>query len=168
MNARIKMLRKTLDLTQQEFGDRIGIKRNSVALIENGRNTSDQTIFAICREFNVNEAWLRTGEGDMFQKTPESELDALVKKYGLSDGARILIEKFVNLKPDQQNVIINFMKDAAVALAETGSPIAGPGSEIDIDAEVESYRRALELQRRVVEESSASSGPGDAAASKIS
>lgn len=169
MNERLKKLRKALDMTQQEFANKVGVKRNTIAQYEGGRNEPiDSVISLICREFNVSETWLRTGEGDMFQKTPESELDALVKKYGLSDGARILIEKFVNLKPDQQNVIINFMRDAATALAETGSSIAGPGSEIDIDAEVESYRRALELQRRVVEESSASSGPGDAAASKIS
>ena len=54
MHERIRKLRKTLELTQQEFGKRIGMKRNSIALIEGGRNTSEQTIFAICREFNVN------------------------------------------------------------------------------------------------------------------
>lgn len=66
LNERIKKVRKALDLTQQEFGKKIGMKQNTIALIEGGRNTSDQTIFAICREFNVNETWLRTGEGDMF------------------------------------------------------------------------------------------------------
>ena len=81
LNERIKILRKRLDLTQQEFGERIGIKRNSVALIENGRNTSEQTIFAICREFNVNEEWLRFGIGDMYK--PEPKIDELAYLMGM-------------------------------------------------------------------------------------
>jgi transcriptional regulator with XRE-family HTH domain len=55
MNERIRKLRRILDLTQREFGERIGMKQNTIALIEGGRNTSDQTIMAICKEFNVNE-----------------------------------------------------------------------------------------------------------------
>ena len=70
MNERIKKVRKSLELTQQEFAERIGMKRNSIALIENGRNTSDQTVFAICREFNVNEEWLRTGAGECSRLLP--------------------------------------------------------------------------------------------------
>lgn len=67
MNERLKKLRKALDLTQQEFADRIGIKRNSFANYETGRNTPiDAIIVSICKEFNVNENWLRTGKGDMF------------------------------------------------------------------------------------------------------
>lgn len=67
MKDRIKKLRKELDLTQQEFADRIGIKRNSYANYETGRNTPiDAIIISICREFNVNEEWLRNGTGEMF------------------------------------------------------------------------------------------------------
>ena len=67
MSVRIKELRKALGLTQQEFADRIGIKRNTVANYETGRNEPVDAIFSlIVREFNVNEAWLRTGEGEMF------------------------------------------------------------------------------------------------------
>lgn len=67
MNERIKELRKALGLTQQEFADRIGIKRNSFANYETGRNTPlDAIVISIIREFNVNEAWLRTGAGEMF------------------------------------------------------------------------------------------------------
>lgn len=74
MHERIKQLRKILNLTQKDFGMRIGMKQNTIALIEGGRNTSDQTVFAICREFNVSEEWLRTGSGDMFVKIPEEDL----------------------------------------------------------------------------------------------
>jgi transcriptional regulator with XRE-family HTH domain len=67
LNERIKKLRRTLDLTQQEFADKIGIKRNSLANYETGRNTPiDAIVVSICREFNVNEEWLRNGTGEMF------------------------------------------------------------------------------------------------------
>ena len=73
LGERIKKVRKALDLTQQEFADRIGMKRNSIAQVEMGRNTSEQTIFSICREFNVNETWLRTGEGELFLQLSRDE-----------------------------------------------------------------------------------------------
>lgn len=67
MNERLKKLRKALDLTQQKFADKLGVKRNTVGQWECGVNSiTDQVIIAICREFNVNEDWLRTGEGEMF------------------------------------------------------------------------------------------------------
>lgn len=81
LGERIKKVRKALDLTQQEFADRIGMKRNSIAQVEMGRNTSDQTITSICREFNVSETWLRTGEGEMFiQVTRDEQIAAWVGK----------------------------------------------------------------------------------------
>lgn len=74
MNERLKKLRKTLDLTQQEFADRIGIKRNSLANYETGRNTPiDAILISICREWNVNEEWLRTGNGEMFIELTRDE-----------------------------------------------------------------------------------------------
>ncbi len=77
MKERLKKIRKTLDITQQEFADRIGIKRNSYANYEIGRNIPiDAIILSICREFNVNEDWLRTGAGgdeNMFVKLSEDE-----------------------------------------------------------------------------------------------
>ena len=67
MNERLKKLRKELDMTQQEFADSIGIKRSTMATYEAGRNIPiDAVVSLICREFNVNEKWLRTGEGEMF------------------------------------------------------------------------------------------------------
>ena len=67
MNPRIKKLRRELDMTQEKFGAEIGVKGNTVAQWESGRNDPpDSAIVSICREFNVNEHWLRTGEGEMF------------------------------------------------------------------------------------------------------
>ena len=67
MKDRFKELRKELNVTQQEFADKLKISRNFVAQIEMGSKVpSDRTSDDVCREFNVNEEWLRTGNGDMF------------------------------------------------------------------------------------------------------
>lgn len=74
MKTRIKKLRKTLELTQQEFADRIGMKRNTVANYETGRNDPSASVVSlICREFNVNEEWLRNGTGEMFIEVSEDD-----------------------------------------------------------------------------------------------
>lgn len=74
VNERIRELRKILDLNQTEFGTRIGIKQGSIAAYESGvRTPMDTVILSICREFNVNETWLRTGEGEMFAPMSRSE-----------------------------------------------------------------------------------------------
>ena len=74
MQERIKALRKTLGLTQQNFAERIGVKRQTVAQYEIGRNIpTDMAINLICREFGVDETWLRTGEGEMFRARTQSE-----------------------------------------------------------------------------------------------
>lgn len=76
MNNRIKELRKQLRLTQQQFAERIGSVQNTITGYETGRRVpSGQVIALICREFGVNEAWLRTGEGEMFAPVdPENQL----------------------------------------------------------------------------------------------
>ena len=68
MGERIKELRKQLGLTQQEFSEKIGIKRNSLANYEIGRNEPiDAIVSLICRVYHVNEEWLRTGNGEIFE-----------------------------------------------------------------------------------------------------
>lgn len=64
---RIKEIRKYLNLTMEKFGGRLGVGRTAISNIENNnRNLTDQMAVSICREFDVNETWLRTGEGEMF------------------------------------------------------------------------------------------------------
>lgn len=81
MNTRIGEVRKSLGLNQQEFASRIGLTRNYVSLIETGgRTPSERTVSDICREFNVNEKWLRTGEGSMsVSKTLHQEMVEIVQ-----------------------------------------------------------------------------------------
>lgn len=81
LKDRFKELRKELNVTQQEFADKLKISRNFVAQIEMGSKVpSDRTIDDVCREFNVNEEWLRNGTGEPFQ--PENKNDEIFKLFG--------------------------------------------------------------------------------------
>lgn len=105
MNERIKLLRNTLQMTQQEFADRIKVKRNTVATYEMGRSVpSDSAIALICKVFSVNETWLRTGTGDMFlQENKDTQISQMldeVIKANESDFKRRLISALSNLDDD--------------------------------------------------------------------
>ena len=74
MQNRIKQVRKALNLNQAEFGERIGVKQSTVTAYECGNRTPlDAVIAMICKTFNVNETWLRTGEGEMFAPVDSSD-----------------------------------------------------------------------------------------------
>lgn len=117
---RIKKIRKELDLTQQKFGERLGVKGNTIAQYELGRsNPVDSVISLMIREFNINETWLRTGEGEMFKSTPSDILEQLAIEYNLSNASSIAVEKFVNLKPEKRNELIEFFLDVSKAILDS-------------------------------------------------
>ena len=119
MKERIKKIRRELNLTQQEFAERIGIKRNTIANYETGRNDPvDSVISLICREFNVREEWLRTGEGEMFKPKPSDILDQLAYKYKLFNFDYVMIEKFLAMPPDLRRAIYDHFHDLDAALSE--------------------------------------------------
>ncbi len=84
MKDRIKQIRKIKNLTQQEFATKLGIKRSTISNYEMGRNTPvDSVISLICREFHVNEEWLRNGTGEkcLFLKVVKTKLKTLSENY---------------------------------------------------------------------------------------
>lgn len=110
MKNRIRELRKELGLTQAEFGERLGIKANTVGNYETGlRVPSDAIIFSICREFDANEDWLRTGSGDMFiTKTRSQEIvDFMSELMNDPDDSfkRRFIESVAQLSEEEWKVI---------------------------------------------------------------
>ena len=110
IGERIKQLRKELGMTQAKFGERVGIKQPSLAAIESGENTpSDQTVAFICREFRVNEEWLRTGAGEMFIPSPETVVDKLAEDYRLCPEARAMVAQFITLDPEAQLAVFKYM-----------------------------------------------------------
>lgn len=83
---RVKQIRKGKKLTLEKFGERVGVTKQTISRIENGINSlTDQMILSICREFNVNEEWLRNGNGDMFKK-PSDEVGYYVEELLEYDG----------------------------------------------------------------------------------
>lgn len=98
MHTRIKKLRKALDLTQQKFADTLGVKRNTVGQWECGINSiTDQMFKSICREFNVNEEWLRYGTGDMFLPADRNSDIARLTKLLLNEENDSFKNRFISM-----------------------------------------------------------------------
>lgn len=119
LNERIKKLRKALGLTQQEFAERLNIGRGTLANYEVGRNEPiDAVIALICKEFNVNDEWLRTGEGGdaaMFvQRSEEDELAAAVDRLKIGQSAefkRRLVVALSTLKEEHWLLLEEKLKE---------------------------------------------------------
>ena len=95
---RVKEVRKALGLTLDKFGEKVGVKKQTVSRIENGvNNVTDQMVLSICREFNVNYDFLMNGEGEMFDDLPQTVLDELCAQYDLDDLDRTLVEMYLEM-----------------------------------------------------------------------
>ena len=110
MNERIALVRKSLGLTQEKFAEQVGLSRNFMWMIESGtRVPSDRTISEICREFNVNETWLRTGEGEMFNQITRSEkITAFLTDITADEGddfKRRFVEMLAELEPEDWKLL---------------------------------------------------------------
>lgn len=109
VGERIKRIRLSSKLSQEKFGEKIMVTGASVSLLESGRNNpSDQTISLICREFNISETWLRTGEGEM--EVPVAEDDKIADFIsdvlkGKPDIRRRLISALARLDPEDWDLI---------------------------------------------------------------
>lgn len=117
MKNRIKALRKDLGLTQEKFAERLNIKRNTLANYEIGRNEPiDAVVSLICREFNVNEDWLRTGQGDMYDIPLDDTAIAASnilenEDVPFYDTIKRIIQIYEKLDFDAQNVINKEIED---------------------------------------------------------
>lgn len=107
MNERIKILRKQLKLTQEQFASKLGVKRAAIGQVETGyNNVSEQLIKLICFNYNVNESWLRTGKGEMFEKSDNLE-DLL---SDASDLEKSIIAAYLSIDADlRDQVIVQFL-----------------------------------------------------------
>ena len=113
MNERIKQLRKALGYTQQEFADRIGVKRNTIAQYEIGRNEPiDSVVNLICKEYNVNPDWLRDGSGEMFIDPATFSLDEYAQANNLNKTEFSIIRGFMELDPTTRQAIYNIFVNA--------------------------------------------------------
>lgn len=108
---RVKLLRNSLNLSQEKFGERINMKKNSISQIENGvNNLTDIVAKSISNEFNVNYFWLRDGEGDMYIDAPETVIDELKRTYDLSEFEEKLLKQYLVLSKDERDVLQKIIK----------------------------------------------------------
>lgn len=113
MKDRIKQLRKVLGMTQQKFADAIGVKQNTVAQYEMGRNEPIESVInLICKEYNVNPDWLRNGTGEMFVDPETFSLDEYAQANNLSKTEISIVRGFMELDPGVRNAIYNVFKKA--------------------------------------------------------
>ena len=132
MNERIRQLRKELGLTLEKFGEKIGVSRSAMGNIENGvRGVTDQMFKSICREFNVREEWLRTGEGEMFVQMNRDERVADIVKKALASDDEFVINTFTalgQLTPAEWDLVKKFINtikgDTPPAASSSGSSSA--------------------------------------------
>lgn len=108
---RVKEIRKALGLSQEAFGERIGISDPAVSKIEKGINIpSEQTIRSICREFNVDYFWLTEGIGnEMFIEKENDSIKLVAEEYGLTDSEADMIVKFLKLTPNEREILTNII-----------------------------------------------------------
>jgi len=111
MNERLKLIRKALSLNQAAFGDRLGVTPTAISRIEKGeRSLTDQMFLAISREYNVNENWLRTGNGDMFVHPDTFSLDELAKKNNLTPLELDIVKALMTIDEKARQSLVGHFK----------------------------------------------------------
>ncbi|MGF0096415.1 helix-turn-helix domain-containing protein [Peptoniphilus sp. SGI.035] len=109
MNERVKELRQALGLSGEKFGEKIGLSRFAISNIENGKNSvTDQTIKLICLTYNVNEDWLRTGEGEMFIANDGISLDELISKNNVDPLEIDILKAYFSLPKDIRKSALDY------------------------------------------------------------
>ena len=171
MNERIKKLRKALGLTQQEFADRIGTKRTNIAKYETGTNIpSSAVIPLICREFNVNETWLRTGEGEMFRQTEEDAVSRLCEELHASDLEAGIIRAYFRIDPKIRDAFMRRLLEEVqaeypAADQEQAAPVSAAADRADLEREADEFAamaREQFLAEKIRESQTSSASGSDA------
>ncbi|WP_455618861.1 helix-turn-helix domain-containing protein [Eisenbergiella sp.] len=111
---RIKEIRKSLGLTLEKFGEKIGMKKNSVSQLENGKNSvTEQVIKSICREYSVDYVWLTTGEGEMFIESDDDIIETIDRiMIGENEFHKNLFKTFARLDESELLALESIMNKA--------------------------------------------------------
>ena len=111
IGERLRTLRNTLNLSQDDFGKRLGVSNTAISKLEKSeRNLTEQMLLSICREFRVDYFWLTEGKGEMFTGTPESVIDEIAEDYDLDDIDKKMLEKYLTLSKEERNFIKGYFK----------------------------------------------------------
>lgn len=143
-NERIKELRKALKLSQESFGNAIGLTKSSISNVEKGvRNVTEQHIKLLSTAYNVSELWLRTGEGEMFIESGTFSLDQKAKQHNLSDLEIDIMKGYMELSKDTREDLLNLFSTMFSKHSTNVEKSVDP-----IDKELASYRVELEQEKK--------------------
>lgn len=116
---RIREVRKALGLTLEKFGEKIGMKKNSISQLENGKNSvTEQVVKAICREYNVDYMWLTTGDGEMFIDTDDDFIERIDRIMAGEDEARKSLFKFMLELSDEDIAALDRLMKKAIEFTQ--------------------------------------------------
>lgn len=116
---RIREVRKALGLTLEKFGEKIGMKKNSVSQLENGKNSvTEQVVKAICREYNVDYMWLTTGDGEMFIDSDDDFIERIDRIMAGEDEARKNLFKFMLELSDEDIAALDRLMKKAIEFTQ--------------------------------------------------
>lgn len=161
MKERLKKLRKTLNLKQETFGEKIKLSRSHVSSLENGvREVTDRIISDICREFNVDEHWLRTGEGGedvIFVENDSAIIAELANEYKLDAVDIKIIEHYIKLPDEDRKKIKNYIVDLAAQINSIDKPslldvTATTDIEVEEKAEDRAEREGEAIKQKYIKE----------------
>ena len=125
IGERLKMVREAHRMPQDRFAQMIGTTSSAISRYEGGlRGVPVPIIMSICREFNVNRAWLETGEGEMMAETQSRTLDRIAARYGKSDILRSVLDVYADLTDDEQDAVDRYIRLCASAIANDQVPNA--------------------------------------------
>lgn len=128
MNTRVKALRKKLNLSQQAFGQRLGVTAAGISKIESAdRHLTEQMLRLICNEFGVNEQWIRSGEGEAFRPGLTSGLEQLARDYQLDETDIRIINEYITLDTAKRLVIKEYIMKLASMGSEQSNHIGDDG-----------------------------------------
>lgn len=153
---RVKKIRKSLNLTLEKFGERLGVGKTAISKIEKGENKlTAQMTKMICSEYGVNFDYLNSGNGEMFAGMPEDAVDALCHEFNLDSLDRVIIQEYLRLDTHSRDVLKAYMRNIRERVKKDAV-------QAQIDAEVEAYRADLEEEKNHKDGSSASDTQLDA------
>ena len=145
MNERLREARKALGLTQTDFAKRIGVTNPTISQIENGKIAlTERVVIAVCREFSINENWLRTGEGEMKAETNDTLIQRITKAYNSSPLIQAMIDGYMKLPEEHKTAVDEYVVDVARSLPGVGVEIA---DELAAAVEKEKARKSVEFDR---------------------
>jgi transcriptional regulator with XRE-family HTH domain len=154
MNNRVKQLRETLNMSQEQFGKSIGLTKSSISNIEKSvRNVTEKHIKLICSSFNVNENWLRNGSGEMFNKITNDYFDKIAKFYNLDDLDKRIIYEYSQLSESKRAVIKDYIlsitgNNETASTKEENHLLKESDYDSEIEQQLKDYRKNLQLEHK--------------------